>query len=450
MNILGTHKHFTISIMMIACHAFTNTQILNLANAKINLYPDDHADLYIYMGKSISSTLIDAVRSSRVFENVYCLDPFIISASRVPVIGRIPKIGKIGNVGIKWIYLRAYKQLLEHLNNCKNYDRAILTWFYAENVFLLYYWSKGKKDFKISFLDEGTGSYCYTEKQMMYSKNLMGSRKDRLRKYLAEHSLSKRLIKYVDSIILYQPEMCRPDIHWKKIKLPAVNEQSNPIMCDILRSSVKNLDMIHYMQYEKRNAIYLSTYSVEGAPFDLISLKVLELMEYVFGEKRVVAKIHTGNTAHKENFAKSFEKRLFVDREKYIFEGLYMQLPNRGKKLIVSCISTAAIYPKFMFDEEPYVIFTYRLYDTYRQCGVERDDWMASKVIKAYSDKSKVMIPNSFDELRQMLKKMIPKICEEYWWAENSDVVLGSEEVLDSSAREVAMEHDINEQTKDK
>ena len=74
--------------------------------------------------------------------------------------------------------------------------------------------------------------------------------------------------------------------------------------------------------------------------------------------------------------------------------------------MLVSCASTATLNPKFMFGDEPYVIFTYRLYDTYRQCGVERDDWIANALLDAYEDKSRVMIPNSMHELHNMIKNI--------------------------------------------
>ena len=102
----------------------------------------------------------------------------------------------------------------------------------------------------------------------------------------------------------------------------------------------------------------------------------------------------------------SYEDRIYVDRNIYIFEALYAQLDNPSDKVLVSCASTATLNPKFMFGEEPYVIFTYRLYNTYRQVGIERDDWIANALLDAYEDKSKVMIPNSMQELKDMIRRI--------------------------------------------
>ena len=62
---------------MIACFAWTNTQIVNATNARINIFADEEADLYVRMGPQISETLIHAVELSGVYQNIYCVDPEI-------------------------------------------------------------------------------------------------------------------------------------------------------------------------------------------------------------------------------------------------------------------------------------------------------------------------------------------------------------------------------------
>lgn len=426
---------------MIACFAWTNTQILNITNAKINLYPDDQADLYIRMGGHMSEALIRSVQKSGVFQNIYYIDPFEVHFKRI--FGLIPNMRLLF---LRHAYSKAYRRLLEHMKALKTYDRAIVSWFYTGNVFLLDCWSKGKKDFRITFVDEGTGSYCYTKKQMIFPVSLIGDFKSLLRRYLAEYTLSKKMSRKVDSICFYRPEYCRPDIDYKKLKLPVISQETNPIMYEILKNSTSRLSENHFHEYSERKAIYLSTFSTEGARFDQQSESMLSMMESVFGCSRVIAKIHTGNTHHVTTFAKKHENAIFMDREKYIFEGMYMQLPEREKKVLVSCISTAAIYPKFMFNDEPYIIFTFRLYDTYRQSGVERDDWMSQAVIDAYEDKSKIMIPNSMLELKQMLRSILPKLVDEYRGMEED--MIPEEEVNyedDSMENQDMMYLDINE-----
>ena len=140
--------------------------------------------------------------------------------------------------------------------------------------------------------------------------------------------------------------------------------------------------------------------------FDLKSQEILETIINGSSNESVIAKIHTGNMAHANNFAKSLEDEIFVDRKVYIFEGLYTQIKNPNEKVLLSCASTATLNPKFMFGDEPYVIFTYRLYNTEQPNGNERDNWIANALIDAYEDKSRIMIPNSVEELREMISRI--------------------------------------------
>lgn len=395
---------------MIACYAWTNTQIINVTNAKINLYPDEQADLYVRMGGHMSDALISVVRASGVYRNVFCLDPASINYNKL----RFGAVKNLRVLFLKEAYQRMYDSLLDRICPKQKYTRVLLTWFYTENVFMVDYWNRYTDSLKVTLVEDGTGSYCYTKKDMLFPLSLIGSRKEKIKRYLAEYSLSKKYASCIDSICLYRPEYCRPDIDFKKLTLPMITPDSNPLMHDILCQATAGLDNTHLIRYNKRNLYYLSTYSVEGKTFDMKSIDMLTKMEEVGGCSKVIAKIHQGNTTHATKFAASHEDKIFVDREKYIFEGLYTQLDEPGKKIFVSCVSTAAIYPKFMFGHEPYVIFTYRLYDTYRQCGVERDDWMAAAVRDSYTDKSRVMVPNSFDEFKSMLRIAVTGTAKEY------------------------------------
>lgn len=387
---------------MIACFAWTNLQILNTTNARINLYGDKKADLYVRMGRHISRDLIAAVRESGVYENVYILDPIVLSYKNMKL-GFIPHLKVLL---LKRAYLEAYDALMDHTAPNRKYERVLLAWFYAENAFVINYFAKNTDHLAITLVDEGTGSYCYKKKELYFPMFMAGRWKDRLRRNLTERPIAKRLSKNIDTMILYQPEYCQEDIDYTKLTMPKIHKDTNPIMYEILCKAGRSLDHTQFIHYNKRRYYYFSLFSQEGKSFDDVSVQILDTMVNASFEKQAVCKLHTGNTHHATHFAKNYEDRIHVDREVYIFESLYAQLDDPGDKVLVSCASTATLNPKFMFGYEPYVIFTYRLYNTYRQCGVERDDWISSALLDAYEDKSKVLIPNSMDELHNMIRKI--------------------------------------------
>lgn len=389
---------------MIAYYAWTNTQIINAANSRINIFKNDDADLYVRMCEQISESLLEAVEASGIFNNIYYFDPIILSYKKLHL-GFLPYFRILFR---QHAYKKAYSAMLENMCGFKKYNRVVLTWFSADSVFLLYHWEKVSPHLKISFLEEGTGGYCCHKKEMIFFLASLKTFKEKLKKVIVEGSLAYKYARNIDSICLHRPEYCREDIDWLKYSIPVISKETNPIMYQILCDSTSKLEYSHFVRYDKSNVYYFSAYSQEGKDFYNRSFKIIGTAFSVAG-KRLLIKVHSNSLGHARTFAESLENLVFVDREKYFFEGLYMQILNRENKILISVASTTAIYPKFMFNEEPYIILTCRLYDTYRQLGVERDDRIVEILKDSYSDKSRIMVPNSMYEFRKMLAFVLGK-----------------------------------------
>lgn len=387
---------------MIACFAWTNLQIINMTNARINLYAEEKADLFIRMGPHISGELVEAVRSSGIYEHVYSFDPVVLSYRNMKL-GWIP--------GFKVFLLRgefrkAYDALLEELCGRQKYSRALVTWFYVDNVFVLDYWKRHADSFAITLVEEGTGTYFYSKKDLAFPMFMGKCLKDRIRRKVTEGPLARVLRKDIDSICMYRPEYSQKDVDYRKLQLPRISQTENAEVYQLLCAATKSVARSNLDRYENSRAIYFSLFSQEGPEYDATSLEILTALIEAFPSGQVAAKIHTGDPVHAGNFALEVENRVFTDRQVYIFEGLYAQMHERSRKLLVSCISSAAINPKFMFGEEPTVIFTYRLYHDYKTRPILGDDWIAAALLDAYSDKSRVMIPDSMEELKQILERL--------------------------------------------
>lgn len=386
---------------MLACYAWSNLHLINITNTKINLYAEEKADLFVRVGPHISKKLIKSIEASGVFQHVYCFDPLNIIVFKE----RYGKIRGLRILALKRATTFAYASLLERLCGDQEYSRILLPWFFADCVYLIRYWAMHSEQLSISFVEEGTSSYYYTKKQMCYSLFNAPTPRAKLKRFLMEGKLMRQFSKWVDTICLYRPEYCSDDITYNKLAIPPIREDINPIMHQILIQSVGNLDDTHFMRYEKKNLYYFASYSLGDPSFERQSEHFLENIIQSSRAQNVICKVHTHASSHAEKFAKELESLIFVDRERYIFEGLYAQLPNKDRKVIVSCVSTTAMNPKFMFGEEPYVIFTYRLYDGYRQRPVKSDDLLSGILLDAYKNKSRIMIPNSEYELESMVRR---------------------------------------------
>ena len=387
---------------MLACYAWSNLQLINVVNAAVNLYTDEPADLFIRMGPHISNNLINAIERSGRFSHVYCIDPLNINVAKEKW-GKLPWIRAFA-----WKHANenAFDALLGRLCGEREYHRVLLPWFFADSVQYLRYWSQYSKKLAISFVEEGTSSYYYTKKQMCFPLFNAPTKRAKLKRWLTEYSLMRRFSGKVDTICLYAPEYCSEDIDFTKRTLPPIQENTNPVMYKILTGAASILDYTHFIRYEKKNLYYFSSYNPGNPHFEEQCEQFLENITKNYHPSKIICKVHTHATTHAQRFATDLESEIFVDRQHYIFEGLFAQLPKKDQKVIVSCVSTTAMNPKFMFNEEPYVIFTYRLYDDYRQHPVECDDRLSGILMDAYQDKSKILIPNSMRELSTMVRRI--------------------------------------------
>lgn len=106
--------------------------------------------------------LVDAVKASGVYKNVYTFDPIVLNYKNI-------KGGKIPHLKVllqKRAFTNAYTALMDHTAPNKEYERVLMAWFYAENAFVVNYFAKNTKHLAITLIDEGTGSYCYDKKQL--------------------------------------------------------------------------------------------------------------------------------------------------------------------------------------------------------------------------------------------------------------------------------------------
>ena len=64
---------------------------------------------------------------------------------------------------------------------------------------------------------------------------------------------------------------------------------------------------------------------------------------------------------------------------------------------------------KALFNMEPYVILTYRLYPYYHQYGEDTLDGYVERLRKLYTNKEKIFVPNSELEVIKILKALNEK-----------------------------------------
>ena len=73
--------------------------------------------------------------------------------------------------------------------------------------------------------------------------------------------------------------------------------------------------------------------------------------------------------------------------------------------VFVSEYSTACFTPKCLLGEEPIVIFTAGIYEA-KEVSYSTLQTIISKFRESYNDKSRVLLPRSYEELKEMIKEL--------------------------------------------
>lgn len=118
----------------------------------------------------------------------------------------------------------------------------------------------------------------------------------------------------------------------------------------------------------------------------------------------------------KENLASKCIVRLHPrETQKYLYDGLKIDNEqnmweilceeNIGENnILIGMFSTAQFIPKFFYDREPTIVFTFMLYSDLTHERVRGYQEMSLHLKKIYRDKSKVHVIGSVDELKILLK----------------------------------------------
>ena len=394
---------------MIACYAWSNLQLVNLTNTKLNLYKNEPADLFIRIPNfnQISLQLVNTIKESGVFANIYYVEiPHVVKKERF-----FRYIPRVIDITQRKQYIDFYRTSYNSMVGRKEYNRILVPMFLgsADVLFFIHHWyNENRKKLKISFVDEGCGSYLLTPKELFYVDHKLLTIKERLRFRFNYRSLSQKYKRAVDTFCTYSPA------HATKLKgaipmqIPQIDNETNPIMFELIKNATSKIDSTHVNAYYKKSVYFFSTYPRNRQPyFDKRTEEIINTIISAVGVNEFVIKVHINSKRHAENYAKSYSSKIYVDRENYFFEGLLPYIDNVEDKIFISYMSTTAMNPKMMLNKEPYIIITNKLYKDVKDADLHRESMHENIVLSLYGNKSKVMIPHSLIEFKEMLNDIL-------------------------------------------
>lgn len=159
-----------------------------------------------------------------------------------------------------------------------------------------------------------------------------------------------------------------------------------------------NFDEAMCNKYLKKKIIYLTQPMEELEYRFKNSIKEIEKILNLYKTKGIIRK-------HPRDKTKS-ESAFVLDTSETLWELICNSLITNDHILISVC-STTQIIPKILFNKEPWLIFTYKIYDIKNKTILlERFEPIIRKIQNNYIKKEKILIPETIEDFKYMLEKI--------------------------------------------
>lgn len=354
---------------------------LNLLNAIVFVLSNElnskgKSDLYIGGEFRDAEMIAERIRQRRVFENVYFVEDFLnLKGNKI-----MHKISAL---------FFPKHTLIKYSNNTVGYKiRYSKICYFSSDFFALVCLRVFKYDSLIR-LDDGLGSY-FGNIALRASKKML---------FLHKYVFRGKLIQPFTKLYLNCPEFYKGELENIICKMPEI--QSSREICDTL------FEVFQYQKnnlYNEHKVVFLTQYFSSHYNYKT-EKKILDLLQELYGD-RFLVRIHPRQkTSDYDSF--------YVDQINNMWE-LECLEQLKGNNVLISVYSTAQVFPKLLFDKEPYVIFLYKLmFDNVSDNMYCKDaDSLISSLTNAYKHKNRIYVPTTFEELIIILNSLKDEVCE--------------------------------------
>lgn len=293
--------------------------------------------------------------------------------------------GFIKNLHSVYVYLHPKKSL-------KNFFTDLLEWEYFTSKdrydlimaptpsFFLQCIEKLNQGASLDYYEDGLGSYLGDFNKESAS---------------IERKLFSKIFKVgynvlpVRTLYVYNPSICKSTVAKTIKQLPIVSISFlNKVGFLFEKSSYKNT--VHY--------IWFTQITLTGTDKD--TLKILKEIS-----QDVMIRMHPKD----RNIGFYKEYGFDIDDGSNLWEYIIGKTDIENTVLI-SASSTAMMTPKLLYDKEPYIIFTYKLYGiidgVITDVDIIKIDYVIRQIRNLYRKKNRVLVPSSIEELRDMIKEL--------------------------------------------
>lgn len=349
---------------------YTKYQLLAVLNLVSYDHRDTENDIYIY--EDLYGTIdIKLLYNTELFSNVYKINfsPDYHGWKKLKLYLLIFKFDKYYN---KTIGLR--NEQIQSYDEC--YCSSLRNVFTA--LFFIRY-----RDAKVHIFEDGIGTYESFNKSLSYKINIF----DNICRTILRRGKSIR----ISSVYVYRPDLMIENRYpICEIKSNRLLENYSTLTKIFMCDDNDHLKDIQFIYFEQPNDMMVTNYlSVEE------SIKSILLQN----RKRTIVRLHPRDLKRTQFYSE------FICENSGMWE---LRLVNFDveNKVLIGPFSTAQITPKMLYDQEPYLIFTYQLYHDFFGDETSYIENIIGRIRGVYREPKKIFVVKSMAELREVLEKL--------------------------------------------
>lgn len=359
----------------------TPYQLLNCLNIIYNSYKQESLsiDLYVMNCEYFSDQMIQRIKKTQLFESIVRFNEVNDSETKRNTFTynkeRITRA----------FFPKSYITSICDDKNClkqKKYDCLIC----AFDTPIALAFSMAFPDIRIVLFDEGTASYTNGIAPITRNRDILFSIKRK-----------KNPWRNIDIIFVNNKEYYRDGLAKKAIQLPSLNECEPDFMATLF--SV--FDYKGSKIYDNEYFVYLIQPISEGKDeYNNIQKNIIGIIED--NRPTCIARKHPKQR-------NVLESTLPYDNDNDLWELVCSQRIT-DNHVLIGAFSTAQLIPKLIFDIEPWIVFTHRLYDGWiAEDRMRIINQLIDSLRDEYQNEGKIVVVNTVEELEAFFITMMEK-----------------------------------------
>ncbi len=336
------------------------------------------ADVILTNNNLVQICNIEALEKKKIFHQIYAWDEisdkfsnFSHSRSQY-VLSLLKKIS---------IYFRT-KKLCDNIPNRDMVYRNVFIGYAAYPDQCIYYYFK-KKGASLIFYDEGT-----------YTYEFLSVRPSFIRKAVSYIIFGSLIADECRGVYARRPGQVNCG-KYRGIPVKQIDKSSDEMdvfLMELFCGSYEDISLF------ARNVLFFDQ-NIERPEIRRMHSELADIAAGIVGKDNMLVKLHPQSGG-----GMLYSSELTTYCSKIPFE-IMLNACHAGGKVLISIFSTACFSPKYILDEEPYIIFLYKImkFDTYIEFNAQFLHGVES-LKRCYQQPDRVMIPETVDELKEKLR----------------------------------------------